>query len=324
MANAKGNFNNATRLKYQTLATITKPTGGGSVSVQLPKTGLLRGISLAIRATISGSLSAPNALGLSSIIRRVRVQANSGIDIFNVTGPGYVWGLQEMLESGYFLNNVSNVGRSAVTVSSNNNLDMYIPIQVNSANPYGLLLLQNESTVVTLTIEFESDAVVATGATVTCTVVPTMEFFTVPVDPKDYPDLSVVHQILEESQVISAAGEVNYQIPKGNTYLQLIHGLGWGVSGSDLFTQYRLRVNQSDYIMDVLPNYLSELHNRQRGRVRPAGGIYVDLLGSAGLGTFGTTRDIFNTRLVTDFSSVINASGSGTLYTIRRQFLFLQ
>lgn len=318
-------FDNNTRLKKTNLPQLTRPSGGGTVSFQIPKAGLVGGIFLSIRMTLTGTLGTPNPLGLCSAITRVRVTANNGIDIFNVSGPGYCWLLQEMLESSYFLASSQNVGRSAATISANNNLDMYIPIQMNLRDPIGLLLAQNESTVFQVSIEFAPDTSVASTVTVgTTTVTPTVIWFTLPAEPKNYPPLNVIHQILEDTQAVSASGDATYQFPKGNTYLQAAHGLGIGTSGSDLFTNYRLRVNNSDYIYDTLPGYLDGEHRYLRGRARPAGGIFIDFLASSGLGNYGKLRDVFNSNLVSDYSSVINATGAGTLYTVRRQLLTLQ
>ena len=317
-----GGFSMNTRRKVVALPAQTKPSGGGQISWQLPKTGLLGKVYLAIRATVAGTLSSPNALGFSSIVKGVRLTANSGIDLYNQSGAGYSYLLQELLESEYFLAQTQNQGRTAVTATTAN-LDMVIPVADNSRDPLGLIMLQNEQTILTLSVNFETDSVVATGATVTCTVTPYLELFTVPVDPKDWPPLNLVHQILEDSQAVSGAGQVTYQWQRGNTYLQVAHGLGLGASGSDLFTNYQLRVNQSDYLQDTGVLFLDMEHRYLRGRARTPGGIFVDLMGTSGLGNYGSTRDLFNSALVTDLASVIQASSAGTLYTVRRQMVLL-
>jgi len=323
MAMEKGNFNNATRFKESRVAQLVRPAGGGIVSFQIPKAGLVAGIALAVRITLTGTLGTANVAGLCTAISRVRVTANNGIDIYNVSGIGYTYLLQEMVESEYFLASGQNEGRTLATIAANRNLDMYIPIQMNMRDPIGLLLAQNESTVLTVSIEFAPDAQVATTAVVAATVDPTIVWFTLPFEEKDFPPLNVVHQILEDSQVVAGAGEISYQFPKGNTYLQAAHGLGLAVAGADNFTTYRLRVNQADYLIDVIPSYLDLRHRYLRGRARPPGSIFVDFLASSGLGNYGLLRDVFNANEITDFASVIQASGAGTLFTIRRQLLKL-
>lgn len=314
-----GGFLNNTRRKIVQLPTMSAPTGGGVVQTTLPKTGLLSKIYLAISVTIAGSLSSPNALGVASAIPRIRLTLNSGLDLYNTSMVGYSYLLNELLglETGLPSN---NQGRTAVTATTFA-LDMVIPVAMNDRDPIGYLMLQNEQTIANLSLEFAAGATVATGATVTATIKPYLELFTVPVDMRDWPPLNAAHQILEDSQAVPAAGQFVYNWPRGNTYLQVAHGLGVGASGSDLFTQAAIRVNQSDYLQQTDTGFLTSEHWWLRNRTRPAGGIYFDLMGTTGLGNFGSTRDMFNSALVTDLATVITASNSGTLYSVRRQIV---
>ena len=316
-------FHDATQRVRVTLPTQTRPTGGGVTSLELPKSGLLARIYLRISATVAGTLSSPNALGVSSIIKRVRLSTNSAIDLFNVSGAGFHYLLGEAMESEYHHIQGQNQGSTAVTATTFN-LDMVIPIAVNMRDPVGLFLLQNEQTQVTLEIDWEADATVATGATVTATAIPYMEYFTVPVDRADMPNLRVIHQILEDQTSISATGEYTYNLPRGNVYIGIYHGLGIGASGSDGFDNVKRRVNQSTFLDNVAPAFLDQEHYALRGRARPAGTWLVDLMGGSGLGNYGTPRDFFNSAAVTDLAHVINVTGTGTLYTVRRQLVSVQ
>jgi len=318
-----GGFVANTRRKIIQLPTMSRPTGGGTSYINLPKTGLLASIHLAIRGSIAGTLTVPNALGMASVLTRVRVTLNSGIDLFNVSGAGYQYGLREMLGSEYIDPHGQSTARSAVTATAFN-LDMVIPISINDRDPLGLIMLQNEQTLVTLYADWNADTNVATGATITATIQPYLELFTVPVDPQDYPPLNIVHQVLEDQQQVTGTGDYTYNWPRGNTYVQIFHGLGIGAAGADNFSRYQLRVNQSDYLQNTDVPYHDLEFREKRGRARPAGGIYIDLLATSGLGNFGLTRDVFNSALVTDLASVITATATGTLYTVRRQLVVLQ
>jgi hypothetical protein len=64
--------------------------------------------------------------------------------------------------------------------------------------------------------------------------------------------------------------------------------------------------------------------NRFHGRARILGVIPFDLVGSSGLGNFGSVRDVLYSQLITDLDSVINFAAAGTLYTIRRQLVNLK
>jgi hypothetical protein len=320
-----GGFAVNTRRKVLPLTgAITRPVGGGTFGpLTLPKTGLLARIYLALRGTVSGTVTAPNALGFSSIASRIRVQANSGIDIFNVSGPGYCYLLRNSLESEYIDPVGQNTGTTAVSATTFN-LDVVIPIALNMRDPTGLIMLQNEQTIVNLFIDWLADASVGTGATVALTTGDAfLEVFTVPPDPKDWPPLNVIHQCLEDQQAIAAAGDFPYYWPRGNTYVGVYHGAGIGAAGSDSFNRFAVRVNQSDYLQSTPVDFLDMEYRLQKGRARPAGGVFVDLLATSGLGCYGLARDMFNSALVTDLASVITATGAVTLYTVRRQLVVL-
>lgn len=318
-----GGFVANTRRKIVQIPTQTRPVGGGTTSINLPKTGLLATIVLAIRGSVAGTLTVPNPLGFASIINRVRLTLNSGIDIFNVSGAGYNYLLREVVESEYVDISSQNNARSAVTAAAFN-LDMLIPVAINMRDPLGLILLQNEQTLLTLNIDWTADTPVATGATVTATAIPYIELFTVPVDPADFPPINIIHQTLEDQQAISGAQDWVYNWPRGNTYLQVLHGVGIGAAGADGFSKAQIRVNQSDYLQSTDIPYLDLEFRRLRGRARPAGGVFFDLLGTSGLGNYGLTRDVFNSSLVTDLASVITTSGAYTAYNVRRQLVVLQ
>src|SRR5215469_8536273 len=151
-----GGFVANTRRKVVQLPTQTRPAGGGTTSINLPKTGLLAGIFLAIRGTVGGTVTTANALGYASIINRIRLTLNSGIDIFNVSGAGYNYLLREVVESEYVDISGQNNARSAVAAGAFN-LDMFIPVAINMRDPLGLILLQNEQTLLTLNIDWNAD-----------------------------------------------------------------------------------------------------------------------------------------------------------------------
>lgn len=313
-------FSNATRRKFNQIGTKSKGSAN-PLSWDIPKTGLLAGIYLSIRGSVSGSLSAPNAFGFSSIIRRVRLVTNGGIDLINISGPQYFHLLADQLED-YRDVLAGTSGRTAVTATTFN-LDMYLPIVLNSRDDIGLFMLQNEQTLVQLEVEFETDTVVATGATVAATVSPAVEYFTVPLKREDWPPLNIVQQILGDERVLSGAGDYDYHWPRGNTYVSLIHGFGFAASGADNWSSARVFINQSDTLVEYTPGLLDLEYAKTHGRIRRAGVIPVDLAGTSGLGNFGSSRDMLYSARVTELLTRLTATAGGTLHTVRRQLVAL-
>jgi hypothetical protein len=310
---------------------LTRATNGGTIGpISLPKTGLLARMYLAIRGAVAATVTTANPLGFSSIVSRYRLQANSGIDIFNVSGPGYSYLLRNVLESEYIDPVGQTNGTTAVTATTFN-LDTVIPVALDMRDPTGLIMLQNEQTIVNLFIDWAADAsVVLTGGGVVTSPLTTgdvfLEVFTVPPDPKDWPPLNVIHQCLEDQQAIAAAGDFAYYWPRGNTYVGVYHGMDVVVTtgmSDTAFSKFAVRVNQSDYLQSTPIDFLDMEFRLLRGRARPTGTIFVDLLGTSGLGVYGLPRDMFNSALVTDLASVITASLAATLFTVRRQLVVL-
>ncbi|KKM63441.1 hypothetical protein LCGC14_1511360, partial [marine sediment metagenome] len=264
-----------------------------------------------------------NAHGKSSIIREVRLIVNGKIDVISLSGAQYHWLMRDNLE--HYIDVAAHTdGRSAVAAGAFT-LDMFLPVALNARDVPGLLLLQNEQTEVVLTVEFEALATIASGLdALVGSVVPHLELFSVPVGEKDMPPLSTVHSLIGETMAISAAGDQSYPWPRGNTYLQMIHGLGFGVSGSDGFSRIYCSAAGNQRFFDATPNALDIEHARFRGRARQSGVIPVDLLGSSGLGSYGSSRDVIYSQAITNLKSVITATGSGTLHSIRRELVTLE
>jgi hypothetical protein len=315
-----GGWERNTRQKIIRLPVLTKPAGGGITSIELPKTGFLSRIYLYIPITITGTLSSPNALGVASVVKRVRVSTNSGIDIFNVSGPGYAYLLRHYQDIETHDVSPKNNGTLAVTAASFR-MDMAIPIMLNLHDPVGLLLLQNEQLQVVLTVEWEADTAVATGATVVATAEPTVEFFTVPPDRQDWPPLNIIHQIIEDNIAIAATGDYIYNFQRGNVYLQALAGYGLAPVGVDNWSRAIVRINQSDILYDLNVGAMDALVGYRNGYQRSLGTLPFDFLGSDGLGNYGSARDFINSGLLTDYQLVLSAVSTGTLFIVRRMLL---
>jgi len=316
-----GNFDANTRRMINVLPVMTKPSGGGTTSLQLPKSGLLSALRLMITGTASGTISAPHAGGFASVVKRVRVSTNTGVDIINVSGIGYHYLLRNFLNDYRDPADASNNARSAVSATTFD-ISMLLPIALNNRDATGLFLLQNEATQVTLSIDWETDATVGTGATIAATCKPFIEFFTVPTRPEDRPPLTLLHQIIEETRTVSGAGQVTYDFPRGAIYLQALLGAGVAQSPSDTWSAASLRIQQAVYLVNsVTPAYFDNEYRETHLADRLLGTISFDFIGSSGLGCYGKLRDAIDSSQLTDFAALITATGATTLYAIRRQLV---
>lgn len=314
-------FVNNTRLKLIKGSVMSRPTGGGQTQIELPKTGILAGIIIPVSVAISGTLSAPNANGIASVIKRIQLKINAGQTIFDISGAGYFYLLDEMMQDNYLLPSYSDA-RSAVTTGTKN-LDIFLPVALNTRDEIGLIMLQNMQTFATLMIDWEADATVATGATITGTASPLFITFEVPSSPKDYPNLSTIHQVQEEQIAISAAGDFDHHIPIGATLV------GQYYLFATAWTNAQLRLQNSNVVADITPEQHRILFQLTTSRDPLLSGaitgsnkrLFWDFSGTDGLGQFGSVRDWVNTGALTDIMTRLTASAAGTLYAVRRQIL---
>jgi hypothetical protein len=330
-------FDTATRRVIIQLPSLTMPSGGGIVSALLPKTGLLARLWNDEVGTVGGTVGTVHALGFAGVNRRIRLTANSGIDLWSLSGGAYHY------MARYFHNDFNDpcahTNATSVITAIGFDISHIIEMQLNQKDPIGLIMLQNEQTALTLTAEFETTANITSTGTVTATsIVPYMEFFNVPQDPANWPPLNIIHSHIEDQQVNSASsGDYVYPWPRGNTYVGMYHGYGFAATGgADSFTRFRVRVNQSVYLYDVTAaaptgsltdrGFLAMEWRMNHPYARPLGVIPIDLLGSTGNGAMpliGKPRDFINSASLTDLATVITVSAAKTLYTVRRQLVSL-
>jgi len=319
-----GGFPANTRRKIVRQPALAYPAGGGLTEMQLQSTGLLARIWLKIAVNIGGVGAVPNALGVASVIRRVVIRANSGLELFSVSGPGYFWLLSDHLESEYhpILATATADGRSAV-VNGDYDLSMLIPITVSMMDFTGLVLLQSKQIQLPLQVDWADEVTVnGAGTVIVAAATPYIEYFTVPTVPEDRPDLSRAHLILQDDRAVPGAGEFVYEPIVTPRYLQIIQGLNYGVAGADDVDFIRLRVEQSNYLYDAHID-LFDLEWEAFHRAARVPGVWAyDFMASSGLGTYGGARDLVNTAQITSFESVFNALGGGNnLTTIRRMLV---
>jgi hypothetical protein len=315
-------FQDATVLRTLSLGVKSKGSAN-PLTFELPDNGYLSKIYLRCEGDVAGTLSVQNGYGFSSAIRRVELKANNGIQIHSFSGPGYHWAVRDFIDD-YIVDPVGYAtGRTAITATTFD-ISMMIPVAFNSRDPRGLINLQSRDTTLTLSVEPETDSVVATGATVSFDVEPMIEYFEVPNKPEDRltpQQLAMVYSILEEDRVISGAGQFDYDLPRGYTYLGWHHLMQTAVTAtpSDSWSSARLVAQRSDVVEEYTTiGAQRAVFSDQHGRNRLVGSIHFDRVGRSGFGMFGTWRDQIAVYNTADIISRLQLTAALTLKTVRR------
>ncbi len=313
-------FETATRHKIVPLVPQSISATARVLKWTMDKAGYMAGIYLPIIGSLTGTLTAPNALGKACIVKGVRLQVNSQLDLIVLNGVQYHYMLRDYIET--FGDPVPQSDAKSAVAAGAYNLSMFLPIALNARDRYGLFPLQNEKTTVTLSVEIDADANIATGITAhTCTISPKLEIFTVPPDPKDQLQPELVQSIIGEPQTITAAGDVEYIWPRGNTIFSMIHAAGIGAAGADAWSKAILRAQQNDVIYEMDPLLADYWFSRFHGRARVAGVIPWDLIGSSGLGRYSSARDSIYTQAITSLKTVFTFTGATTLHSVRAELV---
>jgi len=335
-------FGKNTRQNLRNMDALTFSAGGRETKA-IPRTGYLARVhnhfAGTITVTLGGGTATLDTLGPWNALNRVRLQANSGTDIFNVSGYG---AYLQNIAFGPGKNNQpdgsglqADLSNAASVYAAPNSTGAWefghtIPVAVNDMSELGLIMLQNEVTSVALALEYASVAYSLTGAqapllttgaataTLVGTITPLLETFMVPVDPAARPDISWIHQILEVTQSIAAVGDFTVNLVRENLYLGILSYmiLNNARNGNDL-DRLRLVLNQSDTPYDLFKKNFLQLQRYRYGRDLPVGAYFIDLFyqGIAGL---GDERDILNGKATSELQLIPTVATGATLGTNSR------
>lgn len=338
-------FNAATRQNIIPAPAIAYAAGQTLFSI-LPKVGLLKRVIIlftgTLTVTLGGGTAALGAEAPWSLLTRLRLTANGNTALFDMTG----WGA--MISSLFTAYGYAGIGgrpripdsaavpgptatafsAAAYAAGVNNgantwNFGFEIPLGLADdwRDPVGLILAAAPDTVLQVeatfgptlysTVAARTTPITVTGAataTLTGTLTPFVEFFTIPRSSVDYPDLSRIHTWQELGpQAIAAVGDQAVVIPRGNTVARIVHDV-WTNSAADgtNVSSLQLKFNQNEIPYNVSRQLLAYLQRQRMVRDLPDGIYTHDLWNS------DSPRDAINTLLLNDLASILTL-GAGAV-----------
>ena len=202
-----------------------------------------------------------NPEGPFSLFSRIRLTANGNTALFDTSGYGAMiaglfsaYGFSGFGSRPRIVDSATAPGPAATAFSALNyaapsaagantwNFGLEIPLGLADdwRAPIGLILAAAPDTVLQVEVTFAATLIstavsrqiplIAAGTTsavvTSATVVPFVEFFTIPADPANYPSLNTIHTWTQlGAQPIQQAGDNDVVIPRGNTVMRLVHGV---------------------------------------------------------------------------------------------------
>jgi hypothetical protein len=310
---------------------------GGSVSFTIPKARLLSRGYVRIYGTFKIAHAATTALTKSrfapyNLVKQVRMQINNGFNPFQISGRGGY--LYDRVITGSEFDSNFTLGSTASVGGTTNTIDMFLDLStiLNDRDPVGLVMAQNQETVITITIDFNTIAGMYTDSATTVTlpaitVTPTVETFSIPAAIDSIPDMSVLKLVNEQNFNIPSTGApFQIKLPIGLTYRKLLLNFetaaGVGMTDDEI-GNISIIFNQADTPYVIHPGLLRMINSRQfRGRL-PAGVVAFDF-SYQGIANMGGARDYIDTERLTEFWIQANPSVVGNLQVISESLAKLQ
>lgn len=324
-------FLESTRQNIRQGGTLTY-AAGGITPLPIPRVGYLARIFIRVNGTMTVTPGTGTAvlsdLGPWNLIRRLRYEAGSGTQIWNTSGWGaYLMALHSRLgyqpESGLIGASFASEVYSCPVASGANawNLGFAVALTPNERDLMGLILLQAEQTVTTLTIEWQTAGgpdhtfpVVLTGnatASFAGTATVWLETFTVPAAIEDQAPIDRVHQVTEWTQAITTVGDQVLKLLEQNIYMRVIHSVEVnGALNTDAVDRLVLRYNITDVPYDISRDFYLYYKRREWIKDFPKGVFVWDFF-DQGYPNFGGDRDLVMANGLAELESILTVGTNG-------------
>lgn len=329
-------FAQATRQNWQMLPAVAG-ADSATIQVSIPKVRLLSKIRLLVTATLTAQHAGnvtyvPAPFAPYNYLRNVRLEINNGFAPFNLSGRDlYFYNLVRGDAAG-LTPAVAGRGKVIQGLTSSPapgtaNVVRFLvdlPVTLNDRDPVGLMLLQNEETTVTLTVDFNTMNALApaaagyTFATTAVTVIPMIETFSIPAVKEATPDLSILKLVHSKTETVTGAGVHTLTLPTGQTYRKLliyIADAAGGEADGDIAGNFELVLNQADIPFLIRPSVLAAINHEQFNTVLPQG-LWVFDFSYQGLSGYGGSRDWIDTERLTEFWFRFNAAAAGSITAV--------
>lgn len=307
-------FAAATRQNWQKIP-ATALVENNTVSFTIPKARLLSRTWLKIQGTFTAAHASITTLTKArmapwGLIKQIRLQVNNGFNPYQVSGKGvYIYNSVALQQN--VMDAITTLGNTASVGGTSNTLDILVDLTdvLNDRDPVGLVLAQNQETVITVSIDFGTVVSLFTDASITTSAVainvtPITETFTVPASPDAIPDLSVLKLVAEQNFNIPASGSTQIiKLPVGQTYRKIM--LNFEASANVAMTDTQigdisLIFNQADIPYIIPADVLRKINTKAYGTALPSGVLILDM-SDQGIANLGGSRDLIDTERLTEF-----------------------
>lgn len=339
-------FAQATRQNFQTMPTQAVNAENTTIQFNLPKVRLLSRILLHVEATATLTSTAGTiqtaAYAPYNILRRISLDLNNGFSPLVLSGADLslysrMRHNQNVLDNSTNGKAISYIENIAAAGGHDCAIRFTIPIEVtlNQRDQVGYILLQNDESVVTLTIDVSTlaqayvlnagngDAVTFKNMKVT----PTLETYSIPNISSAFPDLSVLKLVSSKSDVFQGGSTSIIKLPVGTIYrkilMKFVDNNGVALTDQSFTGNIDFVFNQADTPYSIQPQTLSALNHMQYGEPLPSGCYSLDFT-DQGFVNYSGSMNYVDSEKLTELWVRFNANVAGTITVISENLARLQ
>lgn len=332
------NFAMMTRQNLQMLPKQTVTDGATTMQFNLPKARLLSKIMMRVSAKVKISHATSTSYACDDItpfkiLRRISLDCNNGFSPFIISGEQLAtYNLihvhpetmkHDNSNSQAYIYSPDSFTVSSTGTSTEMAITCELPIAINDRDAVGLILLQNDQTNVTLTVDVANGSELVdntSGYTVDIEkveVTPMVETFSIPNVGDAVPDISVLKLVSGRVENFAGSGQNVIKLNTGTIYRRIIFKItdadGDAFADSDISGNIDLVFNQADANYSITPEMLRQLNTRMLGYELPKG-FYCFDFANCGNGTgYSGTRDYIDTANLTEFWLRFNSTNGGKI-----------
>lgn len=311
------NFLIATRQYRHTLQYMSF-SEGNSVRMDLPKNRFAAKMYLNVSGTYKATHASKTTMTLNTLaqyrlIDQLRIEINNGFNPYQLGGVELALynATAKFSPAGtdpYGTNTFEHACSSSGTVNDVN-FTMEVPFTISDKDLIGLLNLQHSDTVVNVTVNCGKFANVMSDTDITISdinlkITPTLETFSIPLNPDQVPDYSVIKLVNQEIFNVASAGSMILRVPTGLTYRKAILYIASDTKYTALdpanISSMQIVFNQADTPYNVDINNIKYLNNKDYGGNLPVGAYAFDF-STQGIANMGGSRDYIDTERLTEF-----------------------
>lgn len=325
-------FAMSTRQNLQMLAKETATTTPKTLTFTLPKARLLSSLLVKVTGAINITGTATkgetaNELDIYKAIRRISLDLNNGFAPFVLSGiECAMYNLISNNPSLYTSYHSDYHNSPDLAGTGKKEFAFVLPLQaaLNGRDPIGLILLQNDQTNVTLTIDLGTGSEIMEGYTgqtgaelVDVSVMPMVETFSIPANANAYPDLSVLKLVNGRKDSMPTSGQQIIKLTTGTIYRKLIFRItdenGKPTETDFISSDIQLVFNQADINYSINPEMLRAWNVKEFGHALPKGVYVLDFSTAGGCIDLGGSRDYIDSANLTEFWLRFNTTGKGKI-----------